>query len=425
VRDGLRPPIALDSRVVAAGAVRTRLAPLANPRYRLLFLATLGSGIGNWLALIALQVDVYDRTGSGWWVGALLVATILPSIFLGILFGPLVDRLSRKGLMIASDLGRLAVFAVLPFTTSAAAVVALAVVAGIGNAFFRPAVLAGLPNLVKDAELPQANALLQLVEWGTTAAGPIAGGAIVAASGPDAAYTVNAVTFAISAALVVLIPGRLLQSERAIGRGHWGDLRDGIAAVRRSRQLVAVVVAWGIAMAAGGAVNLGEIFLAKETFEAGDFGFGLLWGGTGAGYVIGGLYASTVILKLGVARAYVAALAVFALGVLLAGLSPNIWVATLAMLVSGLGNGTAIVANIVLVQRGAPDRLRGRAFTLLMRITYGTMGIGLLAAGPAADAVGARWVYVASSALIAVAAAAGGVLLRGVKIDAAPIAEAA
>ena len=60
-----------------------------------------------------------------------------------------------------------------------------------------------------------------------------------------------------------------------------------------------------------------------------------------------------------------------------------------------------------------------------MSITYGTMGIGLLAAGPAADAVGARWVYVASSALIAVAAAAGGVLLRGVKIDAAPIAEAA
>ncbi|HLM35852.1 MAG TPA: MFS transporter, partial [Gaiellaceae bacterium] len=216
---------------MAAGVVRSRLAPLANARYRLLFLATLCSGVGNWLALIALQVDVYDRTHSGWWVAALLVGTILPAVFLGILFGPLVDRLSRKRLMIASDLGRLGVFAVLPFTSSATAIVALAVVAGIGNAFFRPAVLAGLPNLVEDAQLPQANALLQLVDWGTTAAGPIAGGAIVAASGPDLAYAVNAVTFALSAALVVLIPGRLLQSERAIGRGHWGDLRDGIGAV--------------------------------------------------------------------------------------------------------------------------------------------------------------------------------------------------
>ena len=410
---------------MAAGVVRSRLAPLANARYRLLFLATLCSGVGNWLALIALQVDVYDRTHSGWWVAALLVGTILPAVFLGILFGPLVDRLSRKRLMIASDLGRLGVFAVLPFTSSATAIVALAVVAGIGNAFFRPAVLAGLPNLVEDAELPQANALLQLVDWGTTAAGPIAGGAIVAASGPDLAYAVNAVTFALSAALVVLIPGRLLQSERAIGRGHWGDLRDGIAAVRRSRQLVAVLVAWGVAMAAGGAVNVGEIFLAKETFDAGDFGFGLLWGGTGAGYVIGGLAAPTLIARLGVARAYVTALGVFSAGVLLAGVSPNVWVATLAMLVSGMGNGAAIVANIVLVQRGASDRVRGRVFTLLMSVTYGTMGIGLLVAGPLSEAVGARWVYVVSAALIAVAAAAGGVLLRGVKIDAAPMAEAA
>jgi MFS family permease len=410
---------------VAAGAVRTRLAPLANSRYRLLFLATLGSGIGNWLALIALQIDVYDRTHSGWWVGALLVGTILPAVFLGVLFGPLVDRLSRKRLMVVSDLGRLAVFAVLPFTSSAAAVVALAVVAGIGNAFFRPAVLAGLPNLVTDEELPQANALLQLVDWATTAAGPIVGGAIVAASGPDLAYVVNAVTFALSAALVLPIPGRLLQSERAIGRGHWGDLRDGMAAVRRSRQLVAVLVAWGIAMAAGGAVNVGEIFLAKETFDAGDFGFGLLWGGTGAGFVIGGLAAPTAIARLGVARAYVAALVVFSTGVLLAGVSPNVWAATLAMLVSGTGNGTAIVANVVLVQRGAPDRLRGRAFTLLMSVTYGTTGIGLLVAGPVAAGVGARWVYVAAAALIAAAAAAGGLLLRGVEIDTGRLAEAA
>ena len=63
------------------------------------------------------------------------------------------------------------------------AIVALALVAGIGNAFFRPAVLAGLPNLVGDEELPVANALLQFVDWATTVVGPLAGGAIVALSG--------------------------------------------------------------------------------------------------------------------------------------------------------------------------------------------------------------------------------------------------
>src|SRR5207253_6000367 len=116
-----------------------RLALLHHRRFRLLFFATFASGVGNWLAVVALQIDVYDRTHSGWWVGALLVANILPAVFLGVLLGPLVDALSRKRLMIGSDVGRLAVFAALPFTSSASAVVALAAVAGIGNAFFRPA----------------------------------------------------------------------------------------------------------------------------------------------------------------------------------------------------------------------------------------------------------------------------------------------
>jgi len=127
---------------VVAGRFRRRFALLGHSRFRLLFFATFGSGFGSWLAVIALQIDVYDRTRSGWWVGGLLIANILPAVFLGALFGPLVDRLSRKGLMIASDLGRLGVFVALPFVGSAAAIVALAAVAGGGEAFFRPAVLA-------------------------------------------------------------------------------------------------------------------------------------------------------------------------------------------------------------------------------------------------------------------------------------------
>ena len=371
---------------------------------------------------------MYDRTHSGWWVAALLVANILPAIFLGILFGPLVDRLSRKWLMIASDVGRLAVFALLPFVSSAGAIVALAAVAGVGTAFFRPAVLAGLPNLVRTDELADANALLQFVEWTTTAIGPLAGGAIVAASGPHLVYWLNAATFALSALLVALIPGALLQSERALGRGHWRDLREGLRLVRRSRTLGTVAIAWSLALAAGGAVNVAEIFLAKDTFEAGSFGFGLLWAGTGLGYVIGGFAASGWMSRFGLARAYTIALVAFAAGIFAAGISPNVSVATVAMLVSGSGNGAGIVSNIVLVQRGAPDRLRGRAFTVLMSVTYAAMGVGLVVAGPLTDAVGARWVYVGSAACIGVAAVTASALLRGAELDqeaGAAVAEAA
>jgi MFS family permease len=407
---------------VTAGAISHRFALLQNRPYRRLVLATFGSGFGNWLAVIALQVDVYDRTQSGWWVGALLVVNILPSVFLGLLAGPVVDRFSRKGLMIASDLGRLAVFAVLPFTSSAAATVALAAVAGIGNAFFRPAVLAGLPNLVADNELPTANALLQLVEWTTTAAGPLAGGAIVAGWGPHLAYSVNAVTFAFSAVLVAAIPGRLLQSDRPIGRGHWADLADGYHAVRRSPALMCVLVAWSTVMLASGFVNVAEIFLAKRSYGAGDFGFGLLWTGTGIGLVIGGLAAATLI-KRDLGAAYVRFLALFAIGIACAAAAPNVWIGAAAMVVAGVGNGAAVVGNITFVQRGAPDQIRGRAFTLLMSANYGVLGFSFIAAGPVTDAIGARWAYAAAAGAIGIATGMAWYFARGVGRGPAPVVE--
>ena len=381
-----------------------RAAVLGNERFRLLFVANLTSGIGTWLALIALQVDVYDRTHSGWWVGALLIANLIPSIALGLLFGPLVDRLSRRFLMIASDVVRLAVFCVLPFAGNSTQIVGLAVLAGVGNAFFRPAVLAGVPNLVSDSELPDANAILQLVEWGSTALGPLLGGVLVAASGPSLAYWVNAGTFALSAVFIAGIPGRLLQSERSIGRGHWKELRDGFHTVRRSRPLFAVLVVWSIATIAIGATNLAEIFLAKRTLSGGDFGFGLLWSASGVGLVAGALIATRVVERFGMRAAYSRALLLWALGAAATAASPDIWLAALAMAVATVGNGVGVVVNITLVQRGAADHIRGRALSVIISVTSTMMLIVFLITGPAVDALGARAVYAIAAGSLVLAA---------------------
>jgi MFS family permease len=396
--------------------LRSRFQLLENRRFRLLFFATFASGVGNWLAVIALQIDIYDRTHSGWWVGELLIASILPAVFIGLFLGPVVDRFSRKRLMIASDLVRLAVFVALPFANSAGAVVVLALVAGIGNAFFRPAVLAGLPNLVSAAELATANALLQIVEWTTTALGPLLGGAIVAASGPDLAYDVNAVTFAVSALLVAWIPAKLLQSERPIGRGRWSDLAEGYAVVRHSRALLCVLVVWSIVMLASGIINTAEVFLAKVSFNSGDFGFGLLWAGSGVGLVIGGLAAAPLIER-DLGTAYVRFLALFAVGVGCAAVAPNVWVGAVAMALEGFGNGGAVVANITLVQRGAPDRVRGRAFTLLMSANYAVLGISFVLAGPLTNVYGARWAYAVAAVTTLVAAGVAVRFTRGIELD--------
>ena len=239
------------------------------------------------MATIALTADVTARTNSPWWVSALFIVTFLPSVIVGLAAGPLIDRLSRKRLLVASDLVRLGVFAALPFVNTPLAIIALAAVAGIANSFFRPAVLAGLPNLVDDLDLAYTTSLLQATDWVAATIGPILGGALTAASGPDVVYWINAATFAFSALLVLRIPARLLQSEQAITRGHWRDLVDGLREFRRSAAMFTALFAFGFAMLASGLINVSEIFLAERALHRGAFGYGLLWTASGLGLVIG------------------------------------------------------------------------------------------------------------------------------------------
>ena len=395
------------------------------PGFRSLFLATLGSGLGTWLALVALQIDVLHRTDSAIWMSALLIANILPSLLVGLLAGPLVDRLSRRSLIIGSDLTRFIVFCALPFAPNATTIVALSAVAGIATGFFRPAVYAGLPNLVSDDDLPAANSLLQTIDNATWALGSLVGGALVAVSGPDLAYWINAVTFIVSAALIAQIPARRLQEARAETRGHWRDLGDGFALVRRSRPLLTVLIAWNIGMVSNAFVNVGEPFLATESFSAGSFGLGLLMGGAGVGLAAGAYIAGSWIQERGLPNVYGAALGMMAVGIAGAAASPNVWVAAVCVVVSGAGNGATIVCNALLVQRGAPDRLRGRAFTVLMSSSVTVLALGMVLAGRLTDSFGPRWIWAVAALLSAVASVVGFVLARGAAVAAPQLAEPA
>jgi DHA3 family macrolide efflux protein-like MFS transporter len=382
--------------------------------FRLLALATVASAFGTWLAFVALTIDVYDRTGSAVWVSALLIADFLPAIVIGIAASSLVDRLPRRRLMIASDLARVAIFAVLPFANDPGVIVALAAAAGFATGFFRPALYAGLPNLLPDEDLPHGNSLLQTIENIAWALGPVLGGVLVAATGPDAAYWINAVTFLVSAALLAGIPDRLLQSAQAVGRGYWRDLTDGFKLVRDSRALLTVLAAWNVVMLATAGANVAEVVLAKDTFDAGDFGYGLLVGVTGIGLALGSLLAGSQLEHRALATVYATSIGLVAVGMVGAAAAPNVWVAAVSVAVAGTGNGAAVVCNALLVQRGAPDELRGRAFTLLMSSNYVVLGIGMIAAGPLTNELGPRTVWAIGGALAAIAALVGLLLARGV-----------
>jgi MFS family permease len=363
------------------------------PGFRLLFFATLGSSLGTLLATVALVIDVKDRTNSGPWVAALMFVEFLPAVAVGLFFGPFLDRLPRRGVMIVADLTRAAVFCTLPFADSAGQIVALAAIAGFTTGVFRPAVYAGLPNLVREDELARANSLIQTGENVSWTLAPILGGALVAATSPDTAYWVNAASFALSALLVAGIPARKLQGALAVSQGFVRDLAEGFGRVLHTRVLRTVLVVWTIALAAIAASNTAQVFLAKDTFSAGDFGYGLIFGCIGLGLALGSFFAARWIERRSVGGVYAASILLLATGIGAAGAMPTVWAALPCFVLSGIGNGVAIVCNSLLVQRGAGDEVRGRVFTVIMSVNYAAYGVATLVAGPLTDSYGPRWVY--------------------------------
>ena len=383
-----------------------------NRGFSLLFWATLGSSAGTYLAALALAVDVYDRTGSGRWLAALLIADFFPIVVIGLTLGPLVDRLSRRGLMIVCDLVRAATFVALPFVGEPALIVALAGVNGVATGFFRPAVWAGLPNLVDEDEREQATSLLSTVEHVAWTIGPITAGVLLAASGPDVAYWVNAVTFVVSAGLLARIRAGALRSDEPISKGHWRDVKEGLGLVVRSQHLLTVLLVWNTAAIATACVNVAEVVLAKHDLHAGNIGLGFLVSATGVGLVVGSFVAASALGAYGMTRVYGGALLLMAVGFGLAAASPEIVVTAVLAGVATVGNGAAIVCNQVLVQRGAPDAMRGRALSVLMSTYYGVLGLAMAGGGLLVDYAGARAAWATAGGVYLVASVLAFALTR-------------
>jgi MFS family permease len=371
--------------------------------FRLLFAATLASALGTWPAFVALVVDVYDRTGSAGWVSVLLVVEFVPFVVIGLVAGPLLDRLPRRGVMVAADAVRALLFLVLVFAGGSLHIVLIALLAGVASAFFRPAVYAGLPNLVPDEKLPQANGFLQAADNLTMAIGPVLGGVLVAAAGPHPAYLVNAASFVVSGALILAIRAGF-EEGKAESKGHWRDLRSGLALLRSSAVLRAVVCTWSVVMLASAGISVAEVFLAEDVLGGGDFGYGLFVSASGLGLVSGSLLAGRAMRERSTRSVYATAIMLMAISFVGVAAAPTLWSAAALLVVGGVGNGLAIVCNGVLIQRGIPDRLRGRAFTVAMSLTYAALGVGMIAAAPVTNALGARTGFGISGGLCLLAA---------------------
>ena len=304
-------------------------------------------------------------------------------------------------MMILSDLGGAASFAALPFVHSPAGICAISAVAGFSAAFFRPGCYSAIPNLVREDSLVAANALMQGSENLATLMGPVLAGVGIALLGSSTVYAINAVSFLVSALLLVRIGNRLQSKVLArIGGTHWREVRAGLSLVRNDRHLSSIFLIWSWATLAYTGINVAEIVLTTDAYGAGSTGFGVFVAFSAAGILLGNVAAFWFIQRLTVYGGYRASFLVTAVGVAICAVSPNLAIGCVGALIFGIGNGIGLVCNVTLIQQVVSDDRRGQIFAVLGSLVQTFTLVGTLAAGPVTEAVGPRMMWGISAALL-------------------------
>ena len=385
-----------------------RLGPLTEPDFRRLFLGRTASLLGSAFAPVALAFAVLDEIGgSASELGLVLAASVVPQVVFILLGGVWADRLPRQKVMVATDLVMFATQAAVAalLLTGVAEIwhlVALQLVRGTATAFFFPAATGLVPNVVSQARLQQANALLRLSNSSTAIVGAAAAGVVVAAAGAGWALAFDAATFLVSAAFLSRI--RLPGSLRVPGSSTLRELREGWGEFRSRAWLWSIVLQFMFinGFAHGAFLVLGPVVAKREL--GGAAAWGVILSAEAAGMVVGGLIA----LRFRPARLLlVATLAMFLSPpayVLLAEAAPVALIAA-AAIATGIGVELFSVLWDTTMQQEIPRDRLSRVYSYDALGSFVAIPIGLSIAGPIGDAFGAEATLLAAAAVIVVSTA--------------------
>lgn len=392
----------------ADSSLQPKPTRLWNRSFAVLWFGLVQSYLGDTFLAIGLMWLVFEHSGSARAAGTVLVLEGIPKL-LGPLAGVIVDRSSKRMLMIGGDLVRGAVLLGLFGLHLSGALVLWHVYAGVvvvsaAGIFYGPSLKVLLPTLVNDASLPAANSAVQAGQHAATIAGGLVAGLVLAAIGAPAALLIDGISFVVAAAAVSLVkmPGAVLGSRGLSARAVLRDLVAGFRFILGRTEvlmLTLVIFACNLVLAP---VNVIFPVYSAAVLGRGVEGFGYMVSAIGVGLLIGSMAAGVV--KTSYPRAIV--LGLLGLSAALAALG---WTASLVMAIAITGLLGALVPFIQIpvvsqLQRSVPRDFQGRVFATMSSVASAATPLGAAIAGQALAAFPIARVFLGAAAGVAIVA---------------------
>ncbi len=334
------------------------------------------------------------------------IAGTIPRVLAGPFAGAYVDRWDRRKVMLVLDGAAGVVMATIASLLAFNALqvwhlYAFSGVLGFGAIFHVTSLLASVPNIVHKEQLSRANSLLQISHGTSTVFGPALGGIMVAFLGASLTLWVDAATFFVAAAtlLIVAFPSPRSQTEKTV----LADIATGFGFLRRRPALITLLGLFALTNFFIAPLVILLPVVASGTFGLGSEGFGFLFASLGAGLLGGSLIFAAVKLRRHFGLYIIVAIVSFGAAYILFGWSTLFFLSIGCLGAMGLAVSLASISSSTVFQREVPLDLQGRVFSARAVMAQGLQPISMAAVGLLAEHIGVQALLVASGALIAVA----------------------
>ncbi len=358
------------------------------------------SDVGSQITALALPlIAALTLAATPWQMGVLTAAGTAPILAVGLFAGVLVDRLRRRPVLIAADIGRAALLLTIPLATLLGVLriellCAVAFLVGALSLLFDVAHLAFLPSLVRREDLVDGNSKLEVTAATAQVIGPGFGGALMGFIGAPFAVTIDALSFLASGWLIKRTRAAEAERPRGAARsGVWREIHEGLRMVF-AQPILRALMACSATLNVFGRMFLAVyvLYLARE-LGLGPVGIGLVLATGGVGSLAGALVGAPATRRFGFGPVLIASALAFGLTGLLVPLAVLFPRYALAMVVaSEFGQWMAIlvyyVAAISVRQALTPDRLQGRVNATIRFVAGSMLPLGALIGGALGGVIG-------------------------------------
>jgi len=357
----------------------------------LLFVVSRSFSEFSWqIATVAVGWQIYQLTGSAFYLGMVGLVQFIPSALLIFIAGHAADRYDRRRVVQLCQFAQALAAAYLAwrsFTGSLAAgeILIALVIFGIATAFESPALSALLPGVAPEGGLQRATALSSGAGQLATITGPAIGG-LVFAIAPAAPFAIMTLFW-----LLAGLAAAAIQLERTVKPTEpptFSELFAGITFVRDNPAISGTISLDLFAVLLGGASALLPIY-ARDILHAGPFALGVMRAAPAIGALVMTAFLARHHIKRKVGLRMFQAVIAFGLATIVFALSQTIWLSVLALAAMGAADTISVVIRVSLVQLATPDEMRGRVGAVNFLFIHASNQLGEFESGITAALFGA------------------------------------